>query len=334
MNIEESGSSAFDNETCSARILRDQAVNVHVGETLRYFRILFYLFLLFFGASLNISVIILVSKFKRIRTLSFALALQIVTINLIIVFAVITSNIISNIANQWVFGKSLCVIIGALHYIAHMARIVLMLVFVIDRALAVFFSLSYPEHRRKIVCISSIIAWLLVIVLAIIMLPGVLDCYEFSPLRMGCYPSGDCNKNCESVLYVGDFLIVLPSIIASAVMYCSLFWKAKKAVNHDLIPANIPEGKVNPFKREWRATKTIFYMFVALIILTVPFYIWFFIHEIAAAASETPGWLFIFNVIIFNLITLLVMVDPIFIMRNRDVRDVLSEIPWIPKFLV
>ncbi len=123
-------------------------------------------------------------------------------------------------------------------------------------------------------------------------------------------------------------LIILPSIIAS---YCCLFWKAKKIAKKDVVSAF---GDENSFKKEWRTTITFCLMFVVLFILIAPFFIWLLVFRIIAVNIETPEWLSVFDGVIFNFVTLLVVMDPIFLMRNRDVRDVLSGISWMPKCLV
>ncbi len=129
-------------------------------------------------------VLVLLLKFKKLQTLSFSLALQIVLINLVnsLLFA---TEVISNIANQWLFGESICVLVGFLHSLAYITRIVLMFVFVIDRCLTIYLPFSYPKYRLKTVCTLSVIAWLLVFVIAIVML--WLLCIYTTWIWMHCF---------------------------------------------------------------------------------------------------------------------------------------------------
>ena len=59
----------------------------------------------------------------------------------------------------------------------------------------------------------------------------------------------------------------------------------------------------------------------------------FFLVTITNAISNLPRFLFAIGILLLNLIAYLVVMDPIFIMRDRDVRDVLSGISWMPKCL-
>ncbi len=103
---------------------------------MRCYQIISFLIVLF----LNTFVLVLLLKFKKLCTLSFTLALQIVLLNLVnsLIFTIDIS------ANQWLFGEYICVMVGALHFIKYLARIVLMLVFVIDHCLTVFVPFAYP----------------------------------------------------------------------------------------------------------------------------------------------------------------------------------------------
>ncbi len=324
-NPEENGSAATDETllSCYAKALQNQ-VDLgppYVSKILRYCHMICYLVIYFLGGFLNIIVLMLVLKFKKLHTISFALALQIVIINLIIVLVILFFNIVTSIANRWLFGEYVCAIIGAIQFITYVARIVLMLVFVIDRFLNVFLPFPYPKRRLKIVCTLSVIAWLLVLAIAVIMLPGLLDCYEYLPLRKECYPSVHCSTACLTVMNLQACLIVLPSIIVSTVLYSCLFCKAKKAKRE----LNNSDCDV------WRATITFTLMFVALFILIIPFFTWLIIYSVINAFIDTPVWMYIFTGLIFNMVTLIVVMDPIFIMRNRDVKELLSTISWMPR---
>ena len=332
----ESGSATTNDTslTCSAQSL-ENAVNfslspAYIESIVKYFQMVNFLIVFFLGVFLNTFVLILLLKLKKLWTLSFALALQIVFINLVnsLLFA---TDIITNIADQWFFGEYICVLVGFLHFLAYITRIVLMLVFVIDRCLTIFLPFAYPKYRQKTVCTLSVIAWLLVFVIAIVMLPGLFDCYAYSPLRYGCGVSSRCSRACSILLNINTAVIVLPSIIMSTILYISLFWKAKKAKESDNAPANIQASDEQ--KKEWRATITFSLMFLALFILIFPFFFNRLVLNIVNAIIDVPRFWSVLSGLLFNLVTFLVVIDPIFIMRNRDVRDVLSGISWMPKCL-
>ena len=190
----------------------------YIDTIVKYYQMVNFLIVFFLGVFLNIFVLILLLKFKKLRTLSFALALQIVFIDLVnsLLFA---TDLISNIANQWLFGEYICVLVGLLHSLAYIIRIVLMLVFVIDRYLTIYRPFTYPKYRRKILCTLSTIAWLLVFVIAISMLPGLFDCYAYSPLVDGCNIAISCSRVCSILLIINRVVIILPSIVISTILY-------------------------------------------------------------------------------------------------------------------
>ncbi len=332
----ESGSAATNDTslTCSAKSL-ENAVSfslspAYIESIVKYYQMVNSLIVFFLGVFLNTFVVVLLLKFKKLRTLSFALALQIVLINLVNSLSFAT-EIISNIANQWFFGEYICVLVGFLHFLAYITRIVLMLVFVIDRCLTIYIPFAYPKYRQKIVCTLSVIAWLLVFLIAIVMLPGLFDCYAYTPFRYGCIVSSRCSRACFTLLNINTAVIVLPSIIMSTILYISLFWKAKKAKESDNAPANIQANDEQ--KKEWRATITFSLMFLALFLLIFPFFLNLLVFRIVHAIIDVQRFWSVLSGLLFNLVTFLVVMDPIFIMRNRDVRDVLSGISWMPKCL-
>ncbi len=104
---------------------------------------------LFLGVFLNTFVLMLLLKFKKLWTLTFALALQIVLINLV-------NSLLFSTEVIRLFGESIC---GFLHFLAYITRIVIMmLVFVIDRCLTIYLPFFYPKHRLKTVCTLSVIS--------------------------------------------------------------------------------------------------------------------------------------------------------------------------------
>ena len=63
--------------------------------------------LFFVGTFLNSLVIVLVAKHKKLHTLSFAIALQVVVLDLLLC-QILVVNLVSVIANGWLFGEHFC----------------------------------------------------------------------------------------------------------------------------------------------------------------------------------------------------------------------------------
>ena len=76
-------------------------------------------------------------------------------------------------------------------------------------------------------------------------------------------------------------------------------------------------------KRECRATITFFLLFITLFALTIPTTtVQIIIAQIAVRVSVT----FVIQVLSSGIISLLVLTDPIVIMRNKDVQEILLEL--------
>ncbi len=108
--------SATNNGTCFEENLNfSLSPAYNIDTIMKYHQMVNFLIVFFLGVLLNIFVLVLLLKFKKLRTLSFALALQIVFINLVnsLLFA---TDLISSIANRWLFGcEHICVLVGLLH---------------------------------------------------------------------------------------------------------------------------------------------------------------------------------------------------------------------------
>ncbi len=67
-------------------------------------------------------------------------------------------------------------------------------------------------------------------------------------------------------------------------------------------------------------------MFAALFLLIVPLFIWIGIYFLVSLILPVPQWFDLVTLGFVDIFTLLSIMDPIFIMRNKEVRDVISEI--------
>ena len=208
--------------------------------------------MIFGGTFLNSLVIVLVAKYKKLQTLSFAIALQVVVIDLLL-SPILVVNLVSAIANGWLFGEHFCAFIGFVILIMASMRTFLMFIFVIDRFLSVFLPFSYPKHKVKVAVSLSVLCWPLSIILNAAMLPGLLNCYRFNALSWTCFFSSKCSGNCSAFIAVYLSLIVIPITVLPIILYIALFCKAKKARKNDAAVSDSSSQR-----KEWKATITFF----------------------------------------------------------------------------
>ena len=279
---------------------------------------LFYIILIFVGTYLNSSVIVLVAKHKKLQTLSFAIALQVVVLDLLLSLT-LAVNLVSAIVGEWVFGEHLCAFIGIATSIIPLMRSFLMFVFVIDRFLSVFLPFSYPKHKVKVASSLCVLCWALSIVANAIMLPGLLGCYHFSNQSWNCGYSAGCSDNCSTFIISYISLLVIPTTVLPIILYTALICKAK-AMGETAATASDSSSQ----KREWKATITFSLLFLSVLVVVLPStLLTLLIVKFAKDVISAP--LYVISSLNATVYKFLVITDPIVIMRNQDVREILAK---------
>ena len=259
----------------------------------------------------------LVAKYKKLQTLSFLVSLQVAVLDWLLSISIFT-GLSTNIANKWLFGKYGCAITGFISFTSAVTRTFLMCVFVIDRYLAIVWPYFYPKHKFKVTVSLSIASWVFAVLVGIGMLPGLLDCYIFRPTAKVCGNSSLCSYSC--LIYIRIYsAITIPATILPVILYGCLYKIQKElASNAAAVNAN--------YRKEWKATITFSLLFVTLIAVVLPTIVTsLIIAAIFPDGDYSPG-AYTVLVVAASSILLLTITDPIVIMRDKDVKDVLSKI--------
>jgi len=220
-------------------------------------------------------------------------------------------NCFSNIAGHYFFGAEYCIASGAFYYTLSNVRMFLLFIFSFDRFFMVFCPFSYPKHSLKVVVLLSVIAWSLSATTIGIL--SFLDCFGFSMETLLCVVDTSCHPVCRIVFYSYFIFATLPSIIGSVILFGALFVKGKcirRRDETDGLPREILA------KREWRAIKTLMIMFLGVVAVTIPPYILLY-----AASLMGPVVSAVTKVVASNAIVIVVLTDPIVLMRNADVDE-------------
>ena len=191
---------------------------------------------------------------------------------------------------------------------------------------------SYPKYRVKVVCVTTAVIYLIIFVASVF--AAIFDCFTFSAVSWICQIDVICSSHCRVIrLFIG-FGILLPSSVIPVLMYITLFYKGWKARKSMPVVASDLTGEHKKMKRarEWRAIITFFLMFCSLFLVTTPPGV---LNGIANGVniSRDSEWFYILDTITRNMFYLPYIFDPFFILRNREVKEVVSEITWIPKIL-
>lgn len=326
-----SGSTPNETQTCAA--LDQGAVELSfpllVTIVERCILVLQYMSVSFFGTTLNSFVIYLVWRFKTLHTIEFAFATQIISINLFASVFLVPLRLSSVLANQWLLGEAMCTVIGAIQFGVTTLRTLLMMAFVTDRFFNVFLPLAYPRYRTKL--LGTGLAILYAVTLVIMVVPGAIDCVSFSVTTWICRVNPRCKFECQIFRNVATLGVLAPTTILPVLLYIALFYKAKRTT----VPAaNEIANDAETKKRSLRAVTTFSLMFLTLFLVTFPPGLLNVItNNVQPDITPTNSlWFHILDAVTLNMLIFTFIMDPIFILRNRDVREALPQVTWLPPF--
>ena len=270
-----------------------------------------------FGILLNGLVILLVFKFRRLQNASFGIAVQIVMVNLLLNI-VIVPTLLNYIAGRWILGYHYCIITGFLSHGLAYTRGSLIVVFALDRFAVVFAPFNYVRYSNRTV-IGLCTAFLcLSLANAIALIPPLLDCYIFDEATFICHQSSLCSESCSIYRYVYNAVLVAPAVIVPAVAFIALYTKAR--ILRRQVSSMLGQ-KMKLKASDWRALKTFVLLLLPSVLLLLV--LLFLILYLARSGSRSVGNIIVRRVY-GNLYVLLLVIDPIIILRNTDVKECLG----------
>ena len=290
---------------------------------MRYAQMIVFLFLFIAGLSLNSLVIGLVAKYKNLRTYSIVISLQIVVLDLFL-SALYLISVINAAANRWLFGEYMCAIIGMLLFTSVLVRTILMFVFVIDRCLSVFWTFRYPKYKVRIISCLSAATWGFSLLVRIPLLPGLLDCYTFTPLAWQCAFDSNCNDKCAIYSHTYIAILVIPLTITPVFPYIALYYKGRKIRKTAAQEGTSTEEELQ--KRERRSSITFFLLFLTVFILALPNVLISVGVRSKFADRDAPRYAYILSFVGISVLSLLIISDPIVIMRDKDIKERLQQV--------
>ena len=304
--------------SCAARNVQGHVqlpLSTTSSTVLRAFQALFYLLLLIFGTLLNSLVLVLVAKYKKLHSQSFAVAVQVMVLNLLLMLVIVIS-LISVLANQWLFGEIMCGLVSLYTAYIYTVRTLLLFLLVVDRFLAIFWTFAYPKHRNKVLTSFSIASWVFSLGNII---PYMLDCYTFRGNAWSCRSASFCHETCTYFFAFAVFAGFFPAWITPVILYAVLFIKAQKA-------KKTSEEMTQVYKKNWKGTITFFLLFISVFAVTLPNITIIFILDSFYDENTLSPAAYALSVVTESFVFLLLVTDPIVIMRNEDVREILTEI--------
>ena len=306
-------------------------VSATVADLLRYSQIIYFLITLLPGVFMNTLVIVLVAKFKKLKTATFYLALQVIVVDLLHAVILLPSSTANAITKRNIFSHY-CSILGAIVFFLRSVRTFIMTVLVIDRFCFVFMPFWYPRNRVKKTVTLSLLAWITALVLSVIPCSELLDCYSFQQYTWTCTMSVGCTHQKACTVYNTSTVIFMRVInIIGLLLYLMLYFKAKKLRNRieDSSLQNL-DARLERGRQERRANTTFLLLFVALIGVSFPAS---FFNQAMNLQQISTTVLKISMDIIFQFLTvlaqtlhsILVIIDPIVILRDKDAKEVVLK---------
>lgn len=319
-----SGDSSFTNDTlgnvtlsCLATTLQTASVlpfSTALVIAMRILQVVVFFTFATFGSVLNGLFLYLFYKHKKLQTPSFAVALQIAVLNLLLSLVLYTSLAISSVTDRLLQVEAVCAFLGFFLYLAIPLRVSLIFVLVVDRFLLVFAPFWYPKKETKFVVAFSLLSYGVMLLVSILFLPGVMDCIGYSEISRACSVNYVCGLPCQILHRVQAMIYGLLSIVP-VFLYGCLYHKARKIGKEPA--ANIGDSTS---KRQWKATITFFLLFLTLSIVTWPGIV---LSIVSRSLPLSPAS-YVLNSLRRFLFALLVITDPIVLMRNSDVKEALQ----------
>lgn len=304
------------------------------AETMRYIQIVYYGINFPIALFLNAFVVYLVARYKTLHNITFYLALQITIVDLANAIIVYPTTLANVIAAQFVF-RGLCSMLGVIVAFLRTARNLFMMVLVADRFCLIFLPFWYSRHRVKVTIPLSIAAGIISFIVTIIPANGILDCYGFQRVTWSCLMSPGCTNVVGCTTY-RTFVVTSSNgaVFLAFLLYLALLFKAKKLQNKISISTsseNPEDREIEKRKRqrECQANTTILILFVALVGISFPAYLFFTFGKLTLNSLNIqpppPGYIVI-AIVAKSIFALVPVMDPIVIMRNQDVKKVLQQI--------
>ncbi len=291
--------------------MTDLSLNADVG--VRAVNVVLADVIFILGNFLNILTLILIVKYKELHSLSFAIAAQITICNTITATTFGFPAVISNILGRWTLGAYVCVICAFFRHLCSAVRGILYFTFAFDRVNVVFFPFSYPRYSQRIVITMCILCWSLSLLVSLIPIPPLLDCYGLIKVRKDCLLNPRCSKNCQTFVRMWVFLIYFPFSFLAIGLYAVLYLKGRKIRRKEMKMIDRSHQTISD--SDWRALKTILILFSSFLSTS------FFPLILTVIIEQAKGVDISFILVLMGiLVHMVIVMDPIIILRNADAR--------------
>ena len=258
---------------------------------------------------------------KQLHTRPFILCLQVIVANMMFILWQCIPIVLTSLVQAWLFDSIFCKVIAILTQFILVWRWPLMFLLVLDRLLTVIFPFCYKKHANKIMKVLSVLLFFSSLLIMLPPLAGI-GCYNFTQYAFICTISWQCDTVACYLYYVVTIgAIFITGAIAPIIMYMIMYVKARNLRKH--LMSQSASEKLQYRRSEQRAQKTILLLFISLICLTVPGWLFYVIVEVFHMSPNTV--LLIIDRVVANIYYCVPIADAVVILRNRDIKSAIRK---------
>lgn len=185
---------ATDNSTCHEIQVKGQPLPLSptAAAVMRSLLTIYHIGSFVLGLFLNGSLILIITRNRKVRNITFSFALQIVIVDFAHALIIYPTSAVNAIIGHFAFS-GLCPTLGLVITFLRIARSCLMAMLVIDRFCTIFSPFWYNRNRARLVVINSLVAWIVAIIVSLIPFSGLLNCYTFRQYTWACHLGEGCS---------------------------------------------------------------------------------------------------------------------------------------------
>ena len=199
--------------------------NIH--PAISYVQVAIALIMGFTGFFLNLFILVMIIKYKRLHNRLMYLAVQITAVDLLYTMAIPPVIFTSGVAGTWLLGMAACNILGMIHDGFVMFRFLMTLILTLDRFVSVFWPFFHLKRFTFPLCVLILIVYLVSIARVIIPLKGILGCYLYVPTLKACTVFSGCSKPCFWLVVTHSIIVLFFGMFLPLLLYVILFCKIK-----------------------------------------------------------------------------------------------------------
>ena len=177
---------------------------------------------------LNVSFTVIVIVHRVLREqkeLIICLVLTVSNICYSVLFS--TFYLASVFKGEWPFGKTICSVVGTVHFFLALLRFAFMLAFTVDRFCGILYPFRFPHHRSKVAAVIFTVGVIHSAITSVLFNFNFIGCYNFEHYQ--CIPQVICsNALCYNLIILQVLMIISSGILAPLILNIIMFYRAKK----------------------------------------------------------------------------------------------------------